>query len=197
MCGQYWKCVNLDKKEFVNPYKIGCGLKLAEQLSFPGTGSALLILCAAMPEVRGGGDFDLEENWHGPERTDFTKVGEMPEDYPTVAKRTIGRWAGDRIAMVGDYAEETDLPTRFHASKIYEKCQPTTKQVYTHEPVRDADMNIRDMTEGKNYGWYYHFEEVAPAKYLDVSDDVAKVIEHELNGKFEGDGWRTFEPNRD
>lgn len=82
--GQYWIPVNLDKKEFIDPHKLGCGLKLVEQLNnHPGTGAALLILCAAMPERRGGGD--LEEH------------------------QVIGRWAGDRIALIGDYAERGDF----------------------------------------------------------------------------------------
>jgi len=67
--GQYWVVVNLDKKEFINPSKLGTGLKLWEQLAtHPGTGAALIVLLAAEREPRGGGDFDIDENWHGPER---------------------------------------------------------------------------------------------------------------------------------
>jgi hypothetical protein len=194
--GQYWVLVNLDKKEFVSANKLGCGLKLWEQLAnHPNTGSALIVLCAAMPQARGGGDFDLEENWHGKERTDNLAGNNMPENYPDVARYTIGRWAGDRIAFVGDYAEDSDLPRQFHASEIWEKCSATTEQVYTKEPVEDADMNIQDMTEGEHYGEYYHFEETAPPEYTDISEDVCRVIEHELQGKFTGSGWRTFVPD--
>jgi len=155
--GQYWLPVNLDKREFVNPHKLGAGLKLWEQLvNHPGTGAALIILTAAMPEPRGGGDLDLEKNWHGPER--FPKhgaePGPMPEDYPAVAKRTIGRWAGDRIALVGDYAHDSDLPAEFRASQIYEAC--------------------------------------VKGEYTDISDDVCRVIEHELRGQFIGEGRREF-----
>jgi hypothetical protein len=160
--GQYWLVVNLDKKEYVSPHKLGCGLKLWEQLaSHPGTGAALIILCAAMPEPRGGGDFDMDRNWHGPERTEDypAEPGPMPEEYPEIAKLTIGRWAGDRIALVGDYADDWDLPHEFKASKIYSQC---------------------------NSG-----------EYTDVSDYVARVIEHELNGKFEGAGWRKFVYNNE
>ena len=104
--GQYWLTVNLDKKEFINPHKLGCGLKLWEQLaSHPSTGTALLLLTAAMPEVRGGGDFQLDE----------------------ISKDVIGRWAGDRIALVGDYAKDTDLSAKYKASKIYEQCQENGK----------------------------------------------------------------------
>jgi len=96
--GQYWLPVNLDKKEFVDPHKLGTGLKLWEQLANQhGTGSALIILTAAMPDRRGGGDLQEAE--------------------------IIGRWAGDRIAIVGDYAEDTDLPEQFNAASIYDACQ--------------------------------------------------------------------------
>ena len=68
--GQYWKPVNLDKKEFIHPHRLASGLKLWELLANPpGVGAALIILTAAMPEVRGGGDLKPDP--------------------------IIGRWAGD------------------------------------------------------------------------------------------------------
>ena len=169
--GQYWKVVNLDKREYVMPHKLGTGLKLWEQLAnHPGTGAALIVLCAAMPEARGGGDFDLDENWHGPERIDMSDAGPMPETYPAIAARTIGRWAGDRVALVGDYAEDTDLAPEHKASAIYGLCMsPDEADAYgLPEGATKADL------------------------YADVSDDVAAVIEHEMNGRYEGDGWRSW-----
>lgn len=132
--GQYWYPVNLTKKEFIDPHKLGSGLKLWEQLAnAPGTGAALVILCAAMPEPRGGGDLE--------------------------ANKIIGRWAGDRIALVGDYAEDGDIKDApIPASEIYDACR-----------------------EGE---------------WLDVSDLVCAVIEHELGGKFSGEGWRDFEKTK-
>lgn len=169
--GQYWHVVNLDKKECIHAHALGCGLKLWEQLAnHPGTGAALIILCAALPETRGGGDFDLVENWHGPERkfpAHATKPGPMPEDYAAVAARTIGRWAGDRIALVGDYAKDSDLPKKYEASKIYGRCK------------NDRYPDEHDITDPKKV-------------YRDISADVARVIEHELGGKYEGDGWRQW-----
>ena len=156
--GQYWLPVNLDKREFVDPHKLGAGLKLFEQLAnHPGTGAALILLTAALPETRGGGDFDLEDNWHGAERTVppyNASPGPMPKDYPARAKSVIGRWAGDRIALVGDYAKDGDLPAEHKASEIYCKCRN--------------------------------------GKFQDITDDVCAVIEHELQGKFEGENWREF-----
>jgi hypothetical protein len=163
--GQYWKVVNLDKREFLDQYKLGAGAKLWEHLAnSPGTGAALLVLCAAMPERRGGGDFDMGENWHGPERVDMTKEGPPVPDYFEIAKRTIGRWAGDRVALVGDYAEDGDLAPEHKASLIYGLCR---------DP-KDYDGDD-------------------PSKlYTDITDDVVAVIEHELGGKFVGDGWKTW-----
>lgn len=106
--GQYWKPVNLDKKEFLDPHKLGCGLKLMEQASiFPGTGTALLLLLASSNKRRGGGD---------------------PDDGHAV----VGRWAGDRIVMIGQYAEDGDFPVRegeLGASKIYEDLKYSYKDI--------------------------------------------------------------------
>ena len=163
--------MNLDKREFVDPYAVGAGAKLWEQLAnYPGTPAALFILCAAMPEPRGGGDFDMDENWHGSERTEEynTSPGPMPDSYPEIAKRTIGRWAGDRIAVVGDYAEDSDLKSEYHASEIYDKCS------------RERDDSAIQVEE----------------YYTDITDDVARVIEHELNGKYTGTGWKEWKEDK-
>jgi hypothetical protein len=157
--GQYWLPVNLDKHEFIDPHKLGAGLKLWEQLAnHPGTAGALIVLTAAMPEPRGGGDFDVDTNMHGPERVDMSREGPMPDEYPAIAARTIGRWAGDRIALVGDYAEDGDLAPEHKASTIYARCRGEDR----------------------------------PDAFTDITDDVAKVIEHELTGTFTGTGWKDF-----
>jgi hypothetical protein len=207
--GQYWLAVNLDKKEFIDPHKLGAGLKLWEQLAnHPGTGAALIILCAAMPEPRGGGDFDMGVNWHGLERNEAMKTGEidgvtpgpMPEGYSVVARRTIGRWAGDRIALVGDYAEDSDLPAEFHASKIYGQCSNEGKYIYNRDPkgasYRIDPYCLENGKPHKHRGKYAHWVVTKPPKYKDISDDVCRVIEHELGGKFEGTGWRGFKRDK-
>ncbi len=159
--GQYWIPVNLTKKEFVDPHKLGTGLKLWEQAAnHPSTGAALIILCAAMPEMRGGGDFDLEND---------------TQDYNAISSRTIGRWAGDRIALVGDYAEKTDLEPGDKADLIYTLC--------THL----EDIDTEDMIEFRKEHCL-----ILNDFYTDISEDVAAVIEHELQGKFQGTGWREF-----
>lgn len=129
--GQYHIVVNLDKMQKLEPHRLGCGLKLREQLAaHPGTGGALIVLLASASNGDGGGDL-------------------MPDPI-------IGTWCGDRIAMVGDY-----------------------------------DRNVSyDTPDGKMTG-----AEIYEADWQDVSDDVCRVLEIELKGKFSGDGWRDFTPN--
>lgn len=82
--GQYWKPVNLTKREYIHPHRLGDGLKLLEQASSSNLSAALTILLATMPQRRGGGDF---------------------QNNPF-----IGRWAGDKVTFAGDYSEDSDMP---------------------------------------------------------------------------------------
>lgn len=77
--GQYYKIINKSKKEYLDPHHCGDGAKLMEfGLSGEGTMSALAILLATSNGL-GGGDLNTED------------------------KTIMGRWAGDSIAIVGDY----------------------------------------------------------------------------------------------
>lgn len=195
--GQYWKLVNLDKKEFVNPHKLASGLKLWECLAnSPGIGAAMIILQSAMPEARGGGDFTLDSD---------------NEEYNEIARRTVGRWAGDRVVMVGDYAVDSDLPRRQKASGIYGKCM--SKDDW-REDIKSCYRTIKKLKEGTYYSNPISYktrdeqiknyeERIAKLKsevwynlYTDISDDVVKVIEYELDGRFEGEGWKEWKTNR-
>ena len=92
--GQYHVLVNLDKQEVVSPHGLGLGLKQYEHNGeFNGTlADAMYILTMTSPG-RGGGD------------------------YPVTG--VSGRWAGDRVVVLGDYTEDADLPNIPNASKIY------------------------------------------------------------------------------
>lgn len=81
--GQYWVAVNLDKKEYIDPWKFDSGGKLCEQL-WNGTGDALFLLLAEHKAIRGGGDLEPDEEF-------------------------MGRWAGDRVILTGDYSEDGEL----------------------------------------------------------------------------------------
>ncbi len=138
--GQYHIPVNLTKREFINPHALGVGLKLREQArSSPGTNTALIMLLACS-NGRGGGDFD---------------------DQPGSEEKVIGRWAGDRIAIVGDYATNDDLPKRFNAEGIYGRCASEDDSNFGHKNT-----------------------------YKDITPFVVKAMEREFDGRFEGDGWK-------
>lgn len=97
--GQYHSLFNLDKLEVVNPHELGFGAKQREHSGYGGGSLAdiLYVLCA-YKEARGGGDWanDNSEN-----------TGMFSGIANGVFK---GRWHGDRVAVIGDYYEESDLP---------------------------------------------------------------------------------------
>lgn len=80
--GQYHKVYNVDKKEYLRAHHLYNGLKLLEQVGFEKSTSTALFLLLANSNGRGGGD---------------------ASPHPL-----IGRWAGDRIVIQGDYAEHSD-----------------------------------------------------------------------------------------
>lgn len=90
--GQYHKVYNVDKREYIEPHNINNGLKLVEQIGGEHTSSTALFLLLANSNGRGGGDVEDHE--------------------------FIGRWAGDRIVVQGDYAEPGD-PGYIHNPKEY------------------------------------------------------------------------------
>ena len=95
--GQYFALVNLDKKEYVCPWCINGGAKLWEWAA--NTQSSVLTLLLRKSDEGGGGDY---YGYHrgcgegGPIRCEVNQI--------------VGRWAGDRIAFVGDY-DSTNLWT--------------------------------------------------------------------------------------
>lgn len=109
--GQYHKLVNLDKKEFVHPHRIGNGMKLLEQVGFERSTSTALFMLLACSNGRGGGDFNDHE--------------------------LIGRWAGDRIAIIGDYSEYVDIPG-INAEEIY-------KQLEEDSSWKDISIEVQNM----------------------------------------------------
>jgi hypothetical protein len=156
--GQYHMVVNLDKHEYIAPHELGCGLKLWEQIAnSPNTGTALLILCACS-NGRGGGDLEA-------------------------ANDVIGRWAGDRIAVVGDYAEDDDIAAEHVASTIYTRCGAKSVKEALDGYSEDYREKYRSRIEGQPL-------------YRNITPMVAKVIEHELDGHFVGKGWKGWQPNK-
>lgn len=139
--GQYYFICNVDKKEFLDPFKLGSGMKAWEQLANDIPSKALLVLVLSSPENRGGGD--LEES------------------------PIIGRWAGDRIIMVGDYAEAGDHPT-IRTEDIFDYCSECTEREEGEEAWTDvsdlvAPVLVKELGyELKPSGWNGYNDWVKP-----------------------------------
>ena len=78
--GQYYRIVNVKKKQYITPHTFGDGAKLMEfSMSANGVLAGLVILLAD-GNGRGGGDLNSENP-------------------------IVGSWAGDNIVIAGDYAD--------------------------------------------------------------------------------------------
>ena len=79
--GQYYKIVNVKKRQYIKPHTFGDGAKLMEfSMSANGVLAGLAILLAD-GNGRGGGDLNSENE-------------------------IVGSWAGDNIVIAGDYADQ-------------------------------------------------------------------------------------------
>jgi len=166
--GQYYKLANLTKREYINPHALGAGLKLIEQVgTYPSVGSALLVLLACS-NGRGGGD-----------------LTESP---------IIGNWAGDRLALVGDYAEDSDLEKRDRGGVIFYLCNPPEAIEKQIAHLRGIVEKSKDSAAAARYLEKIEaLENLEP--YRDISAEVATILESTLGFKYTGEGWRHIEYN--
>jgi hypothetical protein len=95
--GQYFQAVNLDKKEYVCPWCLSGGAKLWEWAANPQ--GAIFTLLLRKSDEGGGGDY-------------FGYHRGYDEGSPVPQHEIAGRWAGDRVALVGDY----------DSSKLWDGC---------------------------------------------------------------------------
>lgn len=127
--GQYFKAVNLDKKEVVCPWCIGGGAKLWEWAA--NSYGAIFVLLLRQSSQTGGGDFRdpipqserflSVDDSDGPEHSqkslqDAIGLAVAAEGLPINLPDDCiaGRWAGDRVVLIGDYDESglwKELPT--------------------------------------------------------------------------------------
>lgn len=164
--GQYHMICNYDKKQYLHAHEFGDGLKLMEFGASPhGTMLGLAILLAAS-NGRGGGDI---HPWVG--GGDRYVPGLTKERGDWLIDNVVGAWAGDRIAIIGDYNEPEDAGglveregspyDRDHEElfiiagstvSLYEKCEKWTNvsglvveaiemDYYTHKSRHEPDAN--------------------------------------------------------
>lgn len=95
--GQYFRTINVTKKQYIHPHRIDNGAKALEQVGHMHSTSTALFALLANSNGRGGGDFP--------------------------AHPLIGSWAGDQIVVQGDYAEPDD-PGFVEGSEGFEDISP-------------------------------------------------------------------------
>lgn len=155
--GQYHFVVNLDKHEYIHPHEMGDGLKLMEFGNGGGCGTmtalAVLLAAACKGGPRGGGDVHSEDP-------------------------IVGSWAGDRIAIVGDYASPGDLPEEFSADLIFDACQaPEWRDEHLARLKGDAEQ----------FGKAARFE--AMPTFTDITPRIRQVLADAEYTYYYGTGW--------
>lgn len=153
--GQYHLVANLDKREFLHPHRLGHGLKLWEFVpseNGPMQALGLLLTCS---NGRGAGDFSGQ--------------------YSEAVKGFIGRWAGDRIVIVGDYAEDGDTGREYDGmGSLYEMC--------TDDPQDRASLNKWRIEQGQ--------EPIPDGQWLSDISPLARQAMSEVFGlEYSGAGW--------
>lgn len=132
--GQYYKAVNLTKKQVIRPHAFGDGAKLME---FGSSGSGMMCALAILladGNNRGCGDLRADDE-------------------------LIGSWAGDKIVITGDYADEG----RFGSGKktLYQKAENFKDISIDIMEVMCKDPYIKKNLYART-GWR-EFEELCPA----------------------------------
>ena len=123
--GQCYRIVNIDKKEYLNPYVFGDGAKLLE-FGSSGSGTMCALACLlANSNNRGGGDLRSENP-------------------------LIGSWAGDRIVIAGDYAIKGD-PAETADTTLYDQCRESFKDI--SRVARDMICEDSYIAESIGIGW--------------------------------------------
>jgi hypothetical protein len=83
----------------------------------------------------------------------------------------VGRWGGDRVAVVGDYTETGDLPATDYAEYIYAACRASQGSEYTEDEL--GPFSVDDWT--------------------DISSEAERFLSAQWQLRFTGDGWVTRE----
>lgn len=175
--GQYYKVVNIDKREYLHPHKFGAGLKLME---FSGQGNSImqgLAILLAHANDRGGGDLRCSDKG-------------IPEELT----KLVGSWAGDRIVVAGDY----DDPWLFVPEDLKGKVE-TWEETDDDTGETKQCKFIFGKRKNKDGEWEDHDENLYSAAchfFKDISNDVIKLIAlaaspyHPFACANDDDSWR-------
>ena len=116
--GQYFKIVNVDKQEVVTAWGLGTVAKFWEW--FYNHPAGVFVWLLRTSDGDGGGDIPAEE------RPQYT---------------TLGRWAGDRITLIGDYDSSGlwyDAETKDAEGKPLPDAQYTDISSLVRDEINDA-----------------------------------------------------------
>lgn len=200
--GQYHVVVNLDKREFLDPYKLGDGLKMFEHLNSCGGVMAGLHVLLAASNGRGGGDVPNGITYVTPDEAKAkgfritrklakqTVEAVYDEDLYSRAQN-IGRWAGDRIAVVGDYAERDDLRKKDNADILFWLCGSEEHRARQVAHLRKRAAEEDDEKRRKVLAEKADRLEKTPL-FRDVTEEIVPVVEYACSVKIDktSDGWR-------
>ena len=107
--GQYHLIANLSRTEYVDPRAFEEGQKLTE-FGFGGLTMAGFAALLSSSNNRGFGDLWSEQRSSAASDDDpegwLAENGVSPEGF---TRHVLGRWAGDRIAIIGDYWKPDDV----------------------------------------------------------------------------------------
>jgi len=142
--GQYHTVVNLTKGEFISAHGLCLGAKAVEQLHSSESTQEALFMLLMCSNGRGGGDVQANDPYS-----------------------MVGRWAGDQIAVIGDYTENDDIKG-VDTQGAYSKCVP-------HEPSDLEQLGGAadgDLPQPKN------------GNYLDITPYLRPLMESQFGLKY-------------
>jgi len=163
--GQYYIILNLDKKQYLRPWNFGDGAKLLE---FGTSGNGVMLGLAILlsdGNDRGGGDL------------------RVPENAPEELNSLIGSWAGDRIVVSGDYADDGKFLSR-QLLRDWRKNMPPDTKKWIEERAKRGGSNTPNLYT------------VATDLFENISEKVIQAlcmdqwIRKEFVNMFAEMGWR-------
>lgn len=123
--GQYFAAANIDKKEFVCPWCVGGVAKLWEWAANPW--GAIFTLLLRKSTGSGGGDYygyrtqnlELADQNSSDIAKSIASIAALEgRPIPHPGDAVVGRWAGDRVVLVGDY-DDSKLWDELYDKKTY------------------------------------------------------------------------------